>query len=356
MENWIQEQLESGHHKKALFLFPIIIFLGYIHPMIFGIGLILFFLITSFRLLKTMLFYMLILGGISAIFPPLAPIILIVMIVLFIMRIGYVFRNWRPFVAGLFVYGAASIILTRTIEAPYVLLSFNPTLGGLIEPLIVSSMAYFGLKAILLWLYGYGYSSYAALGIMGSVPLIIISFILPFLKMHIGGDFYMPEATIAESHTTPNGEPVVSEGYVRAANGEVIPHASESAPVNGTQLQHVQSHVRTAPDGDPTNNLSYKGPDSTPVNNENLVHISDYVRTSPDGDLTNNLSYRGPGSDSHELFISNNEVGAASELDQMPEEEKAKVIEVSQGLVVGQAGVDRLLYQLQKEEETGNQL
>jgi hypothetical protein len=355
MQDWIQDQMESGHHRTALLLFPVIIFLGYIHPVIFGIGLILFFLITSFRLLRTMLFYMLILGGISAIFPPLAPIILIVMIVLFIMRIGYVFRNWRPFVGGLLVYGAAGVILGRTIDNPYLLLSYNPSLGGLIEPLIVSSMAYFGLKAILLWLYRYGYSSFAALGIMGSVPLIIISFILPFLKMHIGGDFYMPEASFADGHTAPSGEPVTSDVYVRAANGDVAHYSTETGTVNGTQLQQVQGHLRTAPDGDPTNNLSYKGPDAKPVEMKDMVYVNDYVRTAPDGDLTNNLSYKGPGGASiNDVNVYHDEAAASVQLEDLPEEDQSKVIEVSQGLVVGQAGVDRLLHQL-KRDGTSNQ-
>ncbi|MEH7306463.1 hypothetical protein [Neobacillus drentensis] len=80
MQDWIQTQKESGHHKTAVFLFPIILFLGYFHPGISVIGMIVFFLITSLKLLKTMIIYMLILGAISALIPPLAPIILVIMI------------------------------------------------------------------------------------------------------------------------------------------------------------------------------------------------------------------------------------------------------------------------------------
>lgn len=59
--------------------------------------------------------------------------------------------------------------------------------------------------------YKNGYESYVALGIMGSAPLIIISFLLPFLKIHIGdpivGETYAPETK------TPT-QPTYVEPYV----------------------------------------------------------------------------------------------------------------------------------------------
>ncbi|KAB7638316.1 MULTISPECIES: AdipoR/hemolysin III family protein [Bacillus] len=279
MEKWIASQKETNHHKIAITLFPISLFLGYIHPGLFGCGLFLFFIITSFKLLKKMLFFMLILGIISVILPFLAPIIFIVMLVLFFMRIQFVLKNWRPFLAGLLVYGIAAILLAR--------MSFDPTIDSLvydsspsklIESIVVSVLGFIGIRATLIWLYGHNYSSYAALGIMGSVPLIIISFILPFLKMHVGGDVYVAEPGVVDGH---------------AVTGETVVHSSEAHIAKGTNVQHVQSYVRTAPDGDVTNNLSYHGPDAKPVNTE-MVAVKGHVRTAPDGDVTNNLSYHGP--------------------------------------------------------------
>ncbi|MFC0187273.1 hypothetical protein ACFFJY_03190 [Fictibacillus aquaticus] len=376
MHDWIQEQKASGHHKMALVLFPLVIFLGYIHPTIAAIGLGVFFLFTSFRLLKTMLFYMIILGAISLIFPPLAPVILIVMIILFIMRIGYVIKNWRPFLAGLAVYGAAGFLIIRMYELYY---GYGPS--STLEPFIMACLAFFALKFILIWLYDHGYSSYAALGIMGSVPLIIISFILPFLKMHIGGDFFMPEATVAEGHATAHGGNATGDTYVKHTGDPV--------------LQKVQSHVRTAPDGVLTNNLSYKGPSTVPVPTDKMVHVDDYVRTGadgdiqhvkahvrtmPDGDLTNNLSYDGPDKKTPEvkdlvhvdgyvrtapggilennLSYTENEVQAAykeasaGQLDALPEEHKEKVKNVSKELVTGQAFIDRTVRSLKRNGES----
>ncbi|MEC4630647.1 hypothetical protein VSS86_23230, partial [Bacillus safensis] len=68
--------------------------------------------------------FMLILGIISVILPFLAPIIFIVMLVLFFMRIQFVLKNWRPFLAGLLVYGIAAILLAR--------MSFDPTIDSLV--------------------------------------------------------------------------------------------------------------------------------------------------------------------------------------------------------------------------------
>ncbi|PFN25122.1 hypothetical protein [Bacillus cereus] len=279
MEEWIASQKETNHHKIAITLFPISLFLGYIHPGLFGLGLFLFFIITSFKLLKKMLFFMLILGIISVILPFLAPIIFIVMLVLFFMRIQFVLKNWRPFLAGLLVYGIAAILLARmSFDPTSASLAYDSSPSKLMESIIVSGLGFIGIRTTLIWLYGHNYSSYAALGIMGSVPLIIISFILPFLKMHVGGDAYVAEPGMVDGH---------------AVTGETVVHSSDAHITKGTNVQHVQSYVRTAPDGDVTNNLSYHGPDAKPVNTE-MVAVKSHVRTAPDGDVTNNLSYHGP--------------------------------------------------------------
>ena len=63
--------------------------------------------------------------------------------------------------------------------------------------------------------------------------------------------------------------------------------AQERAPV------YVKDYVRNS-HGDPTNNLSYTGPDKKVPTGE-LVEVRGHVRIAPDGDPTNNLSYNGLG-------------------------------------------------------------
>jgi hypothetical protein len=277
----IKEQTKTTHHKMAVFLLPLVIFLGYLQPVLFCIGLFIFFIVTSFKMLKSMLFWMIILGLISVILPFLAPIIFIIMIVLFFMRIGYVVTNWRPFVSGLILYGLAAFLIARSFYYYNYAYSLS---GAMVEGLFASILSFIGLQFLLRWLYRYGYSSYAALGIMGSVPVIIIAFVLPFLKLHVGGDFFASE-TVIET------KPMSGDAYAetKMSTGEPV---GSRAPLSSETLVYVKDHVRTAPDGDPTNNLSYDGPDKKAPNSQ-LVHVGEHVRTAPDGDLTNNLSYQG---------------------------------------------------------------
>ncbi|GAA0338440.1 hypothetical protein GCM10008967_30900 [Bacillus carboniphilus] len=329
-QGWVREQTSTTHHKIAIFLFPLVVFWGYLHPVIFGVGLIIFFLVTSFKMLKSMLMWMVVLGVISFVLPFLAPIIFIIMIVLFFMRINYVVKNWRPFVSGLFFYGIAGGLMGRSSY----LYSYNGPFSNsaLVEGLIVCAISFVALQLLLRWLYRHHYTSYAALGIMGSVPVIIIAFVLPFLKLHVGADFFAPETTVET-------KPVTGEAYA-----ETKLSTGEPTGTRSSELVHVKEHVRTAPDGDPTNNLSYDGPDKKEPNEE-LVHVREHVRTPPDGDPTNNLSY-----DESAERKTYRQVAVSME----PAEEKSpidKIIENTQAAVPGQTAVDRLISELKKQQE-----
>jgi hypothetical protein len=294
--DWVRQQTKTTHHKMAVFLLPLVIFFGYLQPILFCIGLFIFFIATSFKMLRSMLFWMIILGLISVILPFLAPVIFIIMVVLFFMRIGYVITNWRPFVSGLILYGFSAFLIARSF---YFYNYAYQVSGAMVEGLIASVLSFIGLQFMLRWLYRYGYTSYAALGIMGSVPVIIIAFVLPFLKLHVGGDFFASETTIET-------KPVSGEAYIetKMSTGEAV---GSRAPLSSDSLVYVKDHVRTAPDGDPTNNLSYDGPDKKAPNSQ-LVHVGEHVRTAPDGNPTNNLSYNGETSG----HLTNNEVATNS--------------------------------------------
>ncbi|MFJ8292906.1 hypothetical protein [Bacillus tropicus] len=255
------------------------------------------------------------------------------------MRIQFVIKNWRPFLAGLLIYGIAAILLTRMSFDPTSTLVYDSSFSKLMESIIVSALGFIGIRTTLIWLYGHNYSSYTALGIMGSVPLIIISFILPFLKMHMGGDVYVAEPGVVDGH---------------AVTGETVVHSSDAHITKGANLQHVQPHVRTAPDGDITNNLSYHGPDAKPVNPD-TVAVKGYVRTAPDGDITNNLSYHGPDAKTVNVEAQGNDhvktsldgdtatSKGSSQWDDMTPEQKETVMTAFNGVAVGQGMVDKVL-------------
>lgn len=327
-QDWVQEQTETTHHIVATYLFPLVVFLGYIHPSLFMMGLGIFFLVTSFRLLKSMLLWMLILGGISVVLPFLAPVIFIIMIILFFMRIGFVIRNWRPFISGLFLYGIAGVLMGRsTYLSAYSFLS----IGTLIEGAIMSVVAFIGIRLLLRWLYQYNYTSYGALGIMGSVPVIIIAFVLPFLKLHVGGDFFTGDAVVET-------KPVTSDAYTDVKMGATT--GTTTGTVYSDNHVHVKQHIRSAPDGDPTNNLSYHGPDKK-MPSGNYVLVSEHVRTAPDGDPTNNFSYRG-----HAVEAA---VTHEHSTQHTPE---SRIIENAQAAIPGQTAVDQLIRDLKKQEQS----
>ncbi|MFD1019624.1 hypothetical protein [Thalassobacillus hwangdonensis] len=331
MNQWVQEQSETGHHRTAIYSFPLVVFLGYLHPVLFIGGLILFFLITSFKMLKSMLLWMVVLGVISFVLPFLAPIIFIIMVVLFIMRIGYIWKNWRPFVSGILFYGISAGLIGRS-EYLHSYQFYGIQTSTITEGVIVSIISFFALNGLLRWLYRHDYTSYAALGIMGSVPVIIVAFILPFLKLHVGGDFFATET-----------KPVHGEVYMETKTATGEPIGTRAVTAGEPPLVHVQEHVRTAPDGDPTNNLSYDGPDKKAPNGE-LVHVQEHVRTAPDGDPTNNLSYRGDGD---QTVVAMDSEAATEE----PKTTKEKIIENAQAATPGQAAVDQLLRKLKEEEK-----
>lgn len=209
MGSFVQQQVKTVHHKLAIWLLPIIVILGYYNPIIYWVGLGIFFLVTSFQLLKSMLFWMLILGGISVVFPPIAPVIFVVMLIFFFMRIGFVIKNWRPFFYGIIFYGWMGFLAYDTyVQYEYYgsitdKLFYTIGLADLFESsdlyyidfmwiftgLLMSLISLILLRLMLVDCYKYGYESYVALGIMGSAPVIIISFLLPFLKIHMGDVF-----------------------------------------------------------------------------------------------------------------------------------------------------------------------
>lgn len=253
--NWVDVQKKTWHHRLAVILFPSVVFLAYVNPIVYCLSLVIFCLVTSFTLLKRMLIWMILLGTISFIFPFLMPVLLIVMIIFFIMKIKYILTNWRPFLAGWVLYGFAGGLADHSFK----MFIFDlqqasiPLMSHFIEACFMIAISYFMIKLILVGLYKCNYSSYEALGIMGSVPIVIISLILPFLKLFVGTDAFAPTDHLSYGHTGADGG-TSSDGVY-------------------AQSHYVNGYVRTAPDGDPTNNLSYKGPAPSPVNPDKLfVH------------------------------------------------------------------------------------
>ena len=206
---WIAGQARSPLHGAALVGFFLALFAG-LAGLVYGWGyyalFAVFFLVTSWPFLKVMI---LITAGLSLLvflFPALAPFMLLLMAVFFLLRIRFVARHWQPLLMGILVYGIGlslgkwgwiAYIGSNPFERPYI--------GALIGAGFLTALLHRGL----VWLYGKGYTAKAALGLMGSVPLFAAAFVLPFLKI-AGAEGIFGEPAVF--HDVPAGDGAFASG------------------------------------------------------------------------------------------------------------------------------------------------
>lgn len=293
MRSFIKSEVKTFQHQIAIWSIPIIIISGYFNPYFLWGGLAVFFLVTSFKLLKSIIVWFLIILGLTIVFPPLAPFVFILMIIFFFLRLGYVAENWRPFFYGMLFYGAMAFIIIDTWEFYQYGISriayyTGALLGGFeffllaseeLRLLILSAPVAVAMMLILHFMlidcYRNGYKSFVALGIMGSVPLILISLLLPFLKIPIG-DVMMGDTYAAK-------DPVVTP-----------------------DKKYVAPYVRTAPDSMLENNYSYNAPDKI-AENKDSVQVKGYWRSTPgetsDVGEGHNVVTQNPSSESKATFM-----------------------------------------------------
>lgn len=283
-QTWVTEQTRSPHHIIALLGIVSIVFCAEFlqSEIAVYVGYVLFFLVTAAPMLKTMILFSILIGGLVTVMPFLAPIALVLMIVFFLMRINYVIQNWRPVLVGLLVYGFAVFLVSVNIRsilgilffpqiAPF-LYSISGSTAMLLLPTLDALLCGIILHLLLIWLYRNGYTSTTALGIMGGVPLVIIAMVLPFLKV------------FAETG------PAVDFAHTSHGDAHMQGYAAKGAP----GYTHINSYVRSVPDGIAENNLSANhGGDGHQIPEAKLQIVKAHWRSNPDGIAENNLSYHG---------------------------------------------------------------
>ncbi len=267
---WIQQQTRETIHQISLIgMFLIMFSATFVRADSVGIVMLyaIFFIITAWPMLKTMLFFSIIICALVVILPFLAPIAFILMVILFFLRIHFILENWRAVVAGLGVYSTAFIACTRDGQellyiVPKILMAiipntlinlFGPTvflMGAVINGVLAAAF----LHKVLLWLYEYKYSAASALAIMGSVPLVIIAMILPFLKVAGAHGFF--------------------DGAHTGHSADVVHNTNLVKPPPPSGYHNVHGYIRSGPNGPET--------------------VHGYVRSNPDGFVENNLSYHEP--------------------------------------------------------------
>jgi len=251
LNNWVNKQITSKKHILAIFLFSIITFFSFASIFAVIIGYLVFFLVTALPRVYKMLFVVLIVGILSAIFPFLG---IIFTVVFFLVRINYIISNWRGLLAGLVFYTyPLFLILIVPKTNPYSFDFYNLFSFYYFTPyfaVITAIAAGLALHFLLKWLYSHQYSSDNALGTMGAAPLFVIMIILPFIIDDIAEVIEFDDFNEFESAQEMEFENV---DYDDPGIHNVEGHWRQ---LENGEYTYVESHMRTNPDGIESNNMS----------------------------------------------------------------------------------------------------
>lgn len=187
-------------HAGFLALYFIALVLAGTSPLFAAGAALAFFLVTSFQVLKMIVVLAVMIGGLCVLFPFLAPVAFILAVVFFVMRIRFIIRNIYAILAGAYVYG--------------LLAAFGASHIGLLgyAAYALAAAAVLVLHVILKWLYRMGYTTKQAFGIMGLMPLLVVAFVLPFLKIPVvHGDVVVSPDVYPDAAPSPD---VVHSGVV----------------------------------------------------------------------------------------------------------------------------------------------
>lgn len=174
----IPKAIQQTPFWVAVGIYSLLLLVGSVQPMIGIIGLLLLGVAALFKVIirNFQVIGILLLLGIAAMAIPLLLIIYIpVLLYFFIKRLGYLFQHFGLVMAGLFIYFfPIGMMANGAVES-------TPAVGVIIPvvlfPIILKS-----------FVDNRGYTVQKALEIMSEAPILIISIVLPFLKLNIGAD------------------------------------------------------------------------------------------------------------------------------------------------------------------------
>lgn len=279
MEEWVRLQQRCPWHWGTLTAFAVLLWLslrgayGHVPPLVLAAWGV-FLLVESWPLLGPMLAVFIIMTGLALLHPGLGMILALVGIIFFFIRIRFVIKNILPIGLGMLIYNVCYLLvgehmLLQVTEEVFSCLPghlLTLTLGRLIS-LVLTALGTLLTTALFHWCltkcYQKGYEARGALSIMVGVPLLILSFILPFLKVLTG----LESGAFADHGGTFHG----GDGHFHTGDF----HGTDGHFHTGDNpgLHHVNGHFRSSPNGP--------------------VYVHGHWQTNPDGVLENNLSYHG---------------------------------------------------------------
>ncbi len=196
---------------------------------------------SMFKVLASMIIGMIVAFVLTAIleiiFPPTALIFLGLFILMLLLRAKFLIQNWRALVAGLYTYGVyLFVVITNAILYKASGVGIVMMIGGIFSAdaaqygsfiglIIAGLIALFltrGLHKKFSWLYSHGYDTDRALLIMGITPMIVLSIIMPFLKIKINGHELF-DGSLSDSFDTNATEVNTSTNVTSSLASDVLP-------------------------------------------------------------------------------------------------------------------------------------
>ncbi|MGP5408381.1 hypothetical protein ACTXLW_12380 [Psychrobacter celer] len=259
----------------AVGIYSLLLLVGSVQPMIGIIGLLLLGVAALFKIIirNFQVIAILFLLGIAAMAIPFLLIIYIpVLLYFFIKRLGYLFQHFGLVVAGLFIYFfPIGIMVNGKVE--------NSLAVGLLIPIVLFPLI---LKSFV---DNRGYTVQKALEIMSEAPILIISIVLPFLKLNIGADFTegggsgeaIAGEAAAAARPMPNDVAFMQESPIY--KGAFGPEVSVSEPVATTAMLTANSTITVNGFFQQLQNsqeIQYEDGTSSAINNNiNQIRIGD---------------------------------------------------------------------------------
>lgn len=212
-------------HIISVLAYAMICALGSLCPPIGVAFIALFALVGSFiAIIRNIPILMLVLliGGLSVAIPPIGIVAFLIMVYLFIRRVGFLIHHWKLILLGIFAYSSAiGLVFLGSL--------FNGNVLGICAMGVIGGLIF---HAVLNWANSNGYATEKAIEIMSIIPLLLISFILPFLKLHFGADHLNPDMNVAHGVDTAPVTPAVVDAA--AMNTALIhPHGLNPNPTIG---------------------------------------------------------------------------------------------------------------------------
>lgn len=224
----------------------------------FTIGLFLFY---TWRRIFMIVITAVIAFALVSVFPFLAPVAFILMLVIFFMRLGYIVNNWRAVLTGFYMYGIA--VGFALWHWPFMSEALAASIAAAVTLLF---------HLLMLWLYRHGYTMQRAMPVMGVAPLLILLLCLPFIKAFDGFD--TGADTVDTGTDTIDAADVAHHGGMDAVHHGAAADSGTHAAADAVDVHHTHDYYRTGADGV-------------------VQHVRGYTATNPDGIVDNNFSAHG---------------------------------------------------------------